>query len=326
MKHFPVSTSTLSASALATYIIEQYQLPAHTKCQLFRTGINHTYIVSANETQYALRVYSHGWRVLPEIDEELRLLNTLKAKGISVSFPIPDKEGKLIQTISAPEGTRYAVLFSFATGNKIRFMDENTCFSIGQLMANMHLITAKKSIGRIQYDHNTLLLAPYYEAKRFFSENLPEMQFIKLNNERIQSQFEPSNTQNLPRGIVHLDIWYDNMAIVNEEHITLFDFDFCGNGPLLLDIAYFSKQLFHIEPDKTVYERKAQAFLKGYKSVRPLSSDELSLIPDAGSAIWTFYLGVQARRFDWSNPFFTENYLKMFVGKMRDWLDFHQGA
>mgnify|MGYP000385925119 CR=1 FL=1 len=324
MKHFPVSTSTLSASALANFIDKQYNLPANSQCQLFRTGINHTYVVTSDELKYVFRVYSHGWRVVPEIEEELRVLSILKDNGISVSYPIPDKEGNLMQSVMAPEGTRYAALFSYAEGNKIRFMQEDTCFSIGQLMANMHLITSKQAIGRMQYDHNTLLLAPYYAAKRFFSEKLPEMQFLRQNNERIQARFEPASTQALARGIVHMDIWYDNMSVVDKDHITLFDFDFCGNGPLVLDIAYFSKQLFHIETDKDIYERKIAAFLKGYKSVRHLSMEEMDLIPDAGSAIWTFYLGVQADRFDWSNPFFTENYLKMFIGKMKDWLEYHK--
>jgi len=48
------------------------------------------------------------------------------------------------------------------------------------------------------------------------------------------------------------------------------------------------------------------------------------LIPDAGASIFVFYLGVQAQRFDWSNIFFTENYLKMFVGRIRNWLDYYK--
>jgi Ser/Thr protein kinase RdoA (MazF antagonist) len=120
-----------------------------------------------------------------------------------------------------------------------------------------------------------------------------------------------------------MDIWYDNMNLTAQNEITLFDFDFCGNGWLVLDVAYFCKQLFHIETNKSEYAQKVQRFLNGYQKVGHLSEEELKLIPDAGAAVWIFYLGVQSRRFDWSNIFLTENYLKMYVGKMRSWMEYH---
>ncbi len=88
------------------------------------------------------------------------------------------------------------------------------------------------------------------------------------------------------------------MAITGEKEITIFDFDFCGNGKQIIDVAYFCKQLFFIEPDKDVYELKVQNFLNGYKKERDLSEKELKLIPKAGASVFIFYLGVQAQRFD----------------------------
>jgi len=103
-----------------------------------------------------------------------------------------------------------------------------------------------------------------------------------------------------------------------------FNFDNCGNGALILDIGYFCKQLFFIETDKKEYIRKVKSFLNGYKTERHLSQEELYLIPEAGASIFVFYLGVQAQRFDWSNIFLTENYLKMFVGRIKNWLDYYE--
>ena len=99
------------------------------------------------------------------------------------------------------------------------------------------------------------------------------------------------------------------MNITTDYRITVLDFDFCGHGLQVIDIAYFCHQLFHIEIDKSNYELKFKHFIKGYQSVKSLSNAELAFIPNAGAAIWVFYLGVQARRFDWSNIFITKNYL-----------------
>ena len=119
-----------------------------------------------------------------------------------------------------------------------------------------------------------------------------------------------------------MDIWYDHMAAMNEIEITIFDF--CGSGWQILDIEYFCKQLFFIESDKKQYELKVQSFLNGYQKNRVLPDKELKLIPKAGASVFVFYLGVQAQRFDWSYLFLSENYLKIFVGRIKTWIDYYE--
>lgn len=320
MTVFPVITSTLSAKELGEFIKDKYQLNENFNCELFRTGMNHTYFLSDNETKYVLRVYSHNWRSKSEIIEEIELLKLLKENNLSVSFPIQDKSGEFFQEINAPEGIRYVVLFSFAQGGKIRFMDNETCFEIGSLMAKIHNLTLNKTINRTTYNKKSLIELPYKHLKQFFSDKLPEMEFIK----EFGQNFRNSDFDNTQNGVLHMDIWYDNMAVTDEKEITIFDFDFCGNGWQILDVGYFCKQLFFIESDKKQYELKVQGFLNGYKKDRALSEKELKLIPKAGASVFIFYLGVQAQRFDWSNIFLSENYLKMYVGRIKSWLDYHE--
>ena len=319
MTTFPVIASTLSAKQLGDFVKDRYRLDEKYNCTLFRTGMNHTYFLSNTETKYVLRVYSHNWRSKTEIIEELELLKSLKNNNLSVSFPIEDKDGAFIQEINAPEGTRYVVLFSFAQGEKIRFMDNETCFRIGSLMANIHNYTENKNIKRVSYNKESLIELPYKYLKQFFSDKLPEMEFIR----EFGGNFQNSDFDHTKTGIIHMDIWYDNMAVTDEKEITIFDFDFCGNGWQILDVGYFCKQLFFIESDKEQYELKIQSFLRGYQTNRFLSEKELRLIPKAGASIFIFYLGVQAQRFDWSNIFLTENYLNMFVGRIKAWMDYY---
>lgn len=324
MTHFPVTSTTLSATALGQFAIEKYNLSPNATCQLFRTGINHTYFITDGEHKYVLRVYCYNWRSKHEIQAEMDLLLLLKQNNISISYPIPDRNKQFIQDINAPEGLRHAVLFSFAEGGKMRFMDEATCFKIGLLMGQLHQITVDKTCNRIAYNSESLLRKPYVQALQRFPTENREMQYLKTVCDRITQTFESVDHAKISKGIVHLDIWYDNMSITEENQITIFDFDFCGNGPLVLDVAYFCKQLLHIENNKVEYEKKKEQFLKGYQSIRSLTVEELHLIPEAGAAIWIFYLGVQSQRFDWSNVFLTENYLKlMHVARLKAWLDYY---
>ncbi|MEE1896951.1 phosphotransferase [Flavobacterium rakeshii] len=321
MNTFPVARSILNAKELGDYIISQYDLDNSTGCSLFRTGMNHTYMLTGKNDKHVLRLYCHNWRTKQEIEEEISLLLSLKEKGLNISYPVPDTNGNYIQEINAPEGIRYAVVFSFAEGGKVRFIDEETCFYIGTIMGKFHQATKSKTYKRINYNTKTLTELPYQYANAYFHDDLPEMQYLKALRNDIKQLFEQIP---LEQGVVHLDMWYDNMAITNENEVTVFDFDFFGNGPLILDVAYFCKHLFIIEPDKETYNKKAQAFINGYQSINPLSQQELNIIPHAAAAVFIFYLGVQSQRFDWSNIFLSENYLKMYVGRIQSWMEYHK--
>ncbi|UJF29548.1 phosphotransferase [Kaistella sp. 97-N-M2] len=269
-------------------------------------------------------MYCYNWRTKVEIQEELKFLDLLKNNNLSISFPLPDKEGNLIQEINAPEGLRYAVLFTFAVGEKMRFMTKEICYAIGSVMGKIHNITAGKKIDRVSYNFDVLLHDAYHHLNLFFSDELSEIGYIKQLSAKISKRFAQSNLSENQKGVLHLDIWYDNLSVNKENEIILFDFDNCGNGPLILDVGYFCKQLFFIETDKEVYEMKVESFLNGYISERSLSEAELKLIPEAGASVFIFYLGVQAQRFDWSNIFLTENYIKMLGARIKNWIDYYE--
>ncbi|MCH4553108.1 phosphotransferase [Aestuariibaculum lutulentum] len=323
MSHFPVLSSILSDNKLGEFMAAKYGLNGPFECDLFRTGVNHTYFFHNSKSKYIVRVYSHSWRTKIEIEEELKLLQFLKENNLPVSYPILDKQNKMIHEINAPEGLRYIVLFSFAEGKKMRFLNIEMCFKIGSTIANLHKTTVNKTINRITYDSEILLNRSYNKLKHFFSEDLLEMKYLKKLGIEISKRFENVNQTEFQQGIVHLDIWYDNFSVNSNDEITIFDFDNCGNGLLIYDIGYFCMQLFFIESDKKIYESKIETFFKGYSNIRNLTQNEIRLIPEAGASIYIFYLGVQAQRFDWSNIFLTENYLKMMIERIKLWLEYH---
>ena len=323
MEIVPVIDSTIDANYVRKILQVQYGLSTKTNCKLFRTGINHSYIITDDVQQYVFRIYSYNWRTEVEILEELKLLTLLKEQ-LSVSYPIPSKQDNLLLKFQAPEGVRYGALFSYAKGKKVRSLTMPMLEQIGAWIATFHQLTASTSLQRINYNANTLTTLPYDYAKDHFSETLAEMEYLKKVKQQINQLFEQINKDRIKTGIIHLDIWNDNMHIA-DTGITVFDFDFCGNGYLVLDVAYFMTQLFHAEPNKEIYETKVTTFLKSYESIRLISEEEKAFLPHAGIAIWMFYLGVQSRRFDnWSNIFLTEMHLKRFVGMIQQWADYYK--
>lgn len=323
MSSVPVLASIISTLHMQDLVISKYDLEKGTSCELLRTGINHTYKIESKYKSYVLRLYSFNWRSKVEIQEELDLLIELSGSGIPVSFPIQNNRKEYLNELIAPEGLRYFVLFSFAEGEKVRNLNIETCYKIGDLMATIHNVVKDRSIQRTDYNVGTMIEKSYESAKSFFDHSLRPMTSLQKINNIVTYKLRESDFSILRKGIVHLDIWYDNMAITKNDKITIFDFDFCGNGLLITDVAYFLKQLYHIEPDKKRYENLKKGFLQGYSRRNPIAPEELDLIPYLGWSVFMYYLGIQTKRFDWSNIFLSENYLKMYVGRMEEWMGYH---
>lgn len=314
MKTFSVSSSIISSSDIADFVCEKYALSPNTTCRLLKAGINHTYRINSDNESFIFRLYSYNWRTKEEIAEELKLLQLLKQNDIAVSSPISDRSENLINDINAPEGLRYAVLFSFAKGNKILNFSEDIHSEIGTLMARIHQQTKGLKLNRITYTPEILLNQSLNYIKPFLSDDTEEMQFLTTTRFILEKELLNANTQLLRTGIVHMDIWFDNLNISNDNKVTLFDFDFCGNGWLCLDIAYYILQLHSTEKDDTERTAKINAFYKGYEKIEKISDEEKRLIPILGVCMYYFYLGVQSNRFEnWSNTFLNEVYLKRFI-------------
>lgn len=320
MQTFPVSSSHLSAVHLAKYLSNQYLFLEDCVCVFIKPGINDTYIISTAVKKYVFRVYSFGWHSKLEIEEELRFLNLLKDKGLSVSHPILDKDKVFIQTFNAPEGKRYGVLFSFAKGEKKPVVSTTMHFKIGALIGRLHDVAQNLALKRIIYNEYHLINLPFQRIQSFLSPKDKESNWLIDIKKRLIKEFAKFDHTQLRKGTVHLDIWQDNLVIDKAENITLFDFDFCGNGWLCLDLAYYQLQLFLIEKEEKVRTEKWNSFLAGYESVVPISTEEQRILPFLGVALYFFYLGNMCYRYEnWSNFFVTKTYVRQYIERRIKW-------
>ncbi len=327
MSHFPVTNSNLSAKHLALFLQEKYSLSENTKCQIIRAGINDTYLITDNLEKFIFRVYSFNWRSKIQIEEEIRLLNLLKQANISISYPIKDNENNDIQSLNAPEGERFGVLFSYANGQKQHILSIETHFKIGELMGRFHNITNNLTLERVNYNTQIILKDSLKQIAHFLPLHTAEMAFMQSTQTYLLQEFEKIDTSKMRAGIVHLDIWFDNLNVTEDNKITIFDFDFCGNGWLSFDIAYYILQLHNVEKyEAQDYQPKIDSFLAGYESVNKINEEEKRILPMLGISLYFFYLGVQCQRFDnFSNSFLNENYLKSFInGLIKKYADIHK--
>lgn len=326
MKYFPVSNSTLSSVHLGLFVQYKYNLNENSACTLIKTGINDTYLIDTHSEKFIFRVYSLKWRTQTEILEEIKLLTLLKENNLSISYAIPDKNNEFIQTLNAPEGDRFGVLFSYAKGQKLHSFSPSIHFKVGEMMAKQHLITNKLSLNRATYTSDILLKKSLPQISEFLSDQSEEMAFMKSAQKLLIKELENVNVTEIRNGVVHLDIWFDNLNIEQESNaVTIFDFDFCGNGWLCLDLAYYMMQVYYTERNEDECKQKLDSFFEGYESITKISAEEKRLLPILGVSLYFFYLGIQCQRYDnWSNTFLNEAYLKRYISQIvKRYFDIH---
>ncbi|MDP4236093.1 MAG: phosphotransferase [Bacteroidota bacterium] len=327
MSFFPVSHSNLSAKYLGEYLQNNFDFHGKVKCSIVRSGINDSYLVEDDRNRYIFRVYSLNWRSEEEIREEIRLLNLLKDNRISVSYPIPDFNKNYIHTFDAPEGERFGVMFSYAEGEKLLNYSNELHYKAGKLMAQFHAVTNNLSIHRTTYNAEKLLITSFEQIGKFLSSQTDEWKYLKSLQQLLLQEFQQIKRDRLRFGIVHLDIWSDNFNIDRNGVITIFDFDFCGNGWLCLDIAYYTIQLYNMERyDVAIAGAKLGHFISGYESITTLTDEEKRILPMLGTALNLFYLGTQCYRFEnWSNSFLNEAHIKRYInGVVKRYHDIHR--
>lgn len=324
IEKFATINSTLSPNELGRVIQQKYELSDKTECSIFRLAMNHLYIVHDNEKKYVFRVYTYNWRTKLEIEEELRLLVHLKEADRQIAYPIADKSKEYIQEIEAPEGKRFGVLFSYAKGKKTAKFSLQTSFLIGQALAKVHQSTENFELTRISYNNQNLLTNSVLKIKKFFKKTNNEVEFLKKLSAFLTLKIDNIDKQKMRYGSVHFDVWFDNLHIDDENEITFFDFDFCGNGYLCFDISYFLFQLLATNLNEEEYQAKADSFLKGYETVTEISNEEKKFLPYACLAIMTYYISIQCDRFEyWTNIFLNEDHLKRMVGNLKRWIAYN---
>ncbi len=291
-----VQRSILSAPALGQRLSSLYDLPSPLTCQFWNHSINDSYLVRAGKTSFMLRVAPANWRSLEQLNAEIDLLHFLNRHQLVVPQPVTQKDGSIIQALNAPEGTRYAILFTFVSGASPS-MTETAGYRYGEAVAQLHTLTDDYPSDRagFRFDPIDMVDAPLSRIEALFSGHRNDYDYllgIAPGLKRI--------ADTLPRvaptyGICHGDLNAGNFHLDDEGGWSLVDFEYFGYGWRLFDIAtFFNTQLIdrgRTDETKSVLD----AFLAGYQEKRPLSKPEREALPSFVIMRQIWLLGTSAR-------------------------------
>ena len=292
---FPAIYSTLSPQALIDGVISRYELGKIEKCLFWNRGLSDIYLIETRNKSYILKVSHHHWRTKSEIQFELEFLDFLYRQNIPVAKPLKTTTGDLFVTVRAVEGDRYAALFPFAPGEVPQGdlnLDQSTI--MGETLSLIHRSalefenTTSRSDLNLEYLLNDSLevIRPYLRHKSQDLEYL-EREIVKIE-EQLSCLEQTSPLWSVCWGDPHSG----NVHFTHDNQITLFDFDQCGYGWRVFDIAKF----LQVSLNAGIKRQVRDAFLAGYQKVQKLTEPELVSLQALTQMahIWAWAIGIDA--------------------------------
>ncbi|MFK9093495.1 phosphotransferase enzyme family protein [Bacillus salipaludis] len=270
---------------IANVAIRLYPLLTKSTIQLLNYSENATYLVKKTVTgeKYILRVGRPGYHTKPEMESELKWLKSIdQDSSIQVSLPILGGNGEYIQVVNYVNEPYYCTLFTFLEGDAPSEENEKELISqfekLGEITAQLHEHSINKGeklnqIRRITWDFETILgSTPKWGRWQDGIAITPERAdlFTKVA-EKINSRLEKFGKEPHQFGLIHSDLRLANL-LVEREQIKVIDFDDCGFGWYLYDLAASISFIEH----KSYVPDLITSWLKGYRKVRSLP-EELEL-------------------------------------------------
>lgn len=219
----------------------------------------------------------------------LGLMQHLAAKGLSCPLPLPRRDGELLGELSG----RPAALISFLEGMWLRKPEAKHCREVGKALAAMHLAGEGFEITR----PNALSVEGWKVLWDKSEDRADEVEKGLRDEIRPEIDYLAAHwPKDLPAGVIHADLFQDNVFFLGDELSGLIDFYFACNDLLAYDVS-ICLNAWCFEKDGAYNVTKGKALLEGYQSVRPMSEAELEALPllARGSAL-RFFL---TRLYDW---------------------------
>jgi|TARA_Y100000389_G_scaffold149338_1_gene148620 homoserine kinase type II len=236
--------------------------------QGIRKGIENTnYLLKTKKEKFILTIFEK--RVSNrEIPFFMKLMDSLNQSRISCPKPLKDKNENYLIKLK----NKNACVVSFLKGKDKQILNINNCYQVGKIISQMHSITKKLKFSRKNSmgikNLNPLLKSIKFKSKK--NSNLEK--FLTKNLSNIKKNWPLK----LPSGIIHGDLFVDNIFFNKNKLSGVIDFYFAANDFFMYEIAICINALcFDKKNNKfKINKQKVKNLIKGYESVRKITIKE----------------------------------------------------
>ena len=250
-------------------ILSNYSIGKLDKFEDIEEGIeNSNFLIWVNQKKYILTIYEKRVKIedLPFFSD---LMTSLNQSNYKCPKPILNKNNKAISNFN----NKKLMIVSFIEGRPKGNLSPDNCKSIGIETAKLHELTKKLKI------HRTNDLSVNSWRKMFdqvrdkcvqIHKDLPKLIEDNLND------VEKNWPKDLPKGIIHADLFYDNIFFDKNNFSGIIDFYFSCNDFYAFEIAICFNALCFDGPKNNLSFNvtKAKSFIEGYNQIRAISDPE----------------------------------------------------
>ena len=249
---------------------------------------NSNYYLQTDKSSYILTLYEMRVEI-EDLPFYLGLMEHLARAGIPCPTPLHTKSGAVTGMLNG----RAAAILTFLEGVSLRRPTTDHCHRAGLALADLHRAGASFKGARKN------ALGP--EGWRKLADDCAKdadsvSEGVHALVEEELAALQAAWPQNLPQGVIHADLFPDNVLFLNDRVSGLIDFYFACNDSLAYDLAVMLNA-WCFETDGAYNMTKGRALIDGYQSKRSLLPEEKAALPllCRGAAI-RFLL---TRLYDW---------------------------
>ena len=250
-------------------LINNYQINKIEKFKGIKKGIENTnYLLKTKQNKFILTIFEKRVKK-KDLPFFMNLMEKLNHKKIICPKPLRTKKGTHITNIK----TKSACIVTFLEGKDKTILNNKNCFDVGKNIAKFHKVTTKLKLYR-QNSMSIHRLNDLLKTIKFKSNQItPNLKnTLNLCLKDIKNKWP----KNLPQGIIHGDLFIDNIFFNKNKFSGFIDFYFSSNDYLIYEIAICINALcFDKKKNKFVMNSsKIKNLINGYESIRTLSKKE----------------------------------------------------
>lgn len=234
-------------------------------------GVENTnYFLYTTTGSYILTLYEKRVKE-EELPFFLNLMEYLSSRGLNCPQPVPNRQGEKLSRVAG----RPATIVTFLEGLAIRRPQPKHCQSLGQALAQLHIAGEGFPMQRT----NNLSLSgwpPLFAMARDGADGVSAG--LRARTEGDLAFLQANWPKDLPSGVIHADLFTDNVFFIGDQVSGLIDFYFACTDALVYDLAV-CLNAWCFEPDGSFNLTKGQAMISGYQSLRPLNVEEIDALP-----------------------------------------------
>ena len=237
---------------------------------------NSNYLIKTKNNKFILTIFEKRTSET-DLPFFFHLMNHLKNYGIKCPEVVKDSKGSYYNSIK----NKPAAITTFLDGQSIVRIEPYHCGELGKAIALFHNASSLLTIKR-ENNLNTQNLKKLIQKIEEISDKIDKDSLNFIKNEY---KFLVKNIpHDLPQGIIHADLFPDNVFFHNNNFSGIIDFYFSCNDSYIYEIAICMNAWCFEQNNNEFNISKAKALLSSYNQVKPLSKNEIEYLPTLARA------------------------------------------